>query len=508
MQDISGTELDASRTANRPSCIKLEVKWNGTNWVDESARIITASGNIQSVKHSEGIAGVGSGIADTATVTLDNNGKRFSPWYASSPIYDDIGDNQWKGLETRLSLGYEDSGGTPEYVEIHNGYIVDMDSSWSPHGQRTRLQLSDKTPYMNHESKSILWQNLRTDQFMLALVNLLPDEVKPTFSSDVGLFSIPWCWVDDENLWDEMSLLAEAEGGRIYFSNEAEKTLVFENATHFLTGDDHTGSSVATFAISDYSSASAPLNYTSYWNHVIVEYTPYHMEPRQEIWRQQDVLRIKPGTTETVKAMFDAPVFDLEAQVEDEDYIAVTAGGQRRSEDVSLVVTSWAQQASISVENTGNYTLFMIRNRLQGRVVRGGDTEKIEVETDDSLIAQAGRVTKTITGNHYIQTREHAQALADFLLERGQEPRSTPKIDDIDGMPWLQIGDLVTLTEQGGGSVGTFFVQQIPWSWSPMRGMSMSPVCLPSGIFAYNDYFVLGTNTLGSGSATPGRAFY
>jgi len=140
--------------------------------------------------------------------------------------------------------------------------------------------------------------------------------------------------------------------------------------------------------------------------------------------------------------------------------------------------------------------------------VIGGDVEKCEAEDSGALATQAGKVTMRIHRNRYIQTREHAQALADFLLERGQEPRSAPPIKNIDGMPWLQVGDRVALTEQGGTSVGQFFVQQIPWSWAPGAGMTMSPVCLPAGLFAYSDYFVMGTNTLGDGSATPGRAFY
>jgi len=512
MQDISGTSLAASRTANRPSCIKLEVYWNAaTGWSDESARIITANGNMQAIKRSEGIVGVGGGIADIANITLDNHDRRFSPWYSGGALYSYIGSNQWKGLETRLSLGYEDAGGTPEYVPVHRGYIDDIITFWSSAGQRAQLKLSDKTSYLKHKGKSILYNNYRTDQLMTVFVNLLPQtpiDIRPTLVKDIGLFSIPWGWIDDENIWKELSLLAEAEGGRLYFSNTADNTLIFENATHFLTGSDHTSPSVATFAISDYSSAGASLNYSNYWNHVIVEYTPYKRGPLQEVWSQQEVLRIKPGETETVKALFNAPVYSLEGQVKNKDYIAVTAGGTRRSEDVTLTVTSYAQQGSIDVENTGDYTLFMVRNRLRGRPIYAGDTEKAEAKSTGSLIDQAGEVTKTITANHFIQTREHAQALADFLLERGHEPRSAPPIKDIDGMPWLQVGDRVTLTEEGGTSVGDFFVQQIPWSWSPSRGMSMSPVCLPAGLFAYDNYFVLGTNTLGSGSATPGRAFY
>ena len=507
MQDISGTSLAASRTANRAACVKLEVQWNGSDWTDESAYILNATVNNQAVKHSEGVAGIGGGIADTATITLDNHTRRYSPWYSVGALYAYIGSDAWVGIKTRLYMGYEDAGGTPEYVEVHAGYIESLSPTWSSKGQRATMKLSDKTSYLEHKNKSQLYRNVRTDEMAQYVVNLLPTDIKPTLSADIGLFSLPWAWVDDENLWNELSLLAEAEGGRVYFSNTADNTLLFENATHFLTGADHT-SSVATFAISDYSSAQVPLSHKGYWNKVIVEYRPMKLHPWQPIWEQSgEPLRIKPGATETVKAVFDHPVYEVGTQVEDKDYIAVTAGGTRVSSDVSLVVTSYAQQASIAVTNNGNYTVFLVRHRLMGRPVIEGDVEKCEATASGDLVDQAGEITKEITANRYIQTREHAQALADFLLERGQEPRSSPPIQNIDGMPWLQVGDKVTLTEQGGTSVGEFFVQQIQLSWTP-QGMSMTPTCLPAGIFAYDDYFVLGTNTLGDGSATPGRAFY
>lgn len=507
MQSIAGTSLAASRTANRASCIKLEVQWDGTNWTDESARIISASGMMQVVKRAEGIAGVGAGIASDAILTLDNHDRRYSVWNSGGALYAYIGSNQWKGIPTRLWGGYKDAGGTPEYVSLHRGVIENLAPSWASDGQRATMKLSDKTSYASHRGKSQLYRNVRTDQMAQYVVNLIPEAIRPTLTADVGLFSLPWAWVDDEDLWSELGLLAEAEGGRVYYSNAADNTLIFENATHMLTAASSIASQ-ATFAINTYSSAQVPTDYLGYWNHVVVEYMPYKLHPRQVVWQASgQPLRVKPGATETIEAIFDHPVYELDTPVEDEDYIAVTAGGTRASSDVSLSVTSYAQQASIAVTNSGDMTVFLLRNRLMGRPVIAGDVEKCEA-TATGTLADRGKVTKYIPGNRYIQTREHAQALADFLLERGQEPRTAAPVRNIDWMPWLQVGDRVTLTEQGGASVGAFFVHQIPWTWIAGQGGHIDPVCLPAGLFAYDDYFVLGTNTLGDESATPGRAFY
>ena len=514
MQSTAGTSLPASRTANRAARCRVTIQWNGSTWADESGRLISANGTMESINMSEGILGIGAGKADSATLYLDNNGKRYCDWYSDGALYDWIQNGNWKGTPVRIQLGYDDASGNPEYVYVHRGYIDEITTYITSRGHRAQIRSVDKAGYwLQHQSKSPLYHNYRTDEFMQVLVNLLPVAIRPTLTADIGLFNLPWCWIDDENIWQEMSRLAEAEGGRIYFAPTDDNTLLFENATHFLLSP-HTGS-VATFAITDWQQLVVPASFQNYWNHVIVDYTPYRLAPRQVLWQHTgEILAVKPGATETVTARFDKPAWVVDDPVGDVDMIAVTSGGTRLQfstddeEYITVNVTTWAQQAELEIINNLDMTAFFVRLRLMGRPVESGDTEQVEATASGDLVDKAGKRTKHITGNPYIQTKEHAQALADFMLERGQEVRKAPPLVNLDGMPWLEIGDRVTVTEQGSTSLGDFFVNQIPWKWESGKGMSMSPVCMPAGLFAYDDYFILGTNTLGSGSSLPGRAFY
>jgi hypothetical protein len=86
------------------------------------------------------------------------------------------------------------------------------------------------------------------------------------------------------------------------------------------------------------------------------------------------------------------------------------------------------------------------------------------------------------------------------------------RLNNVDDMPWLEIGDRVAVTEAAGLSVGEFFVQRMDWRYSPAAGrggMNMDLALLPAdALFPHTDYFTMGVNTLGSASGAPGRYFY
>jgi hypothetical protein len=135
------------------------------------------------------------------------------------------------------------------------------------------------------------------------------------------------------------------------------------------------------------------------------------------------------------------------------DYIAVTAGGQKKTSDVTVTFgTAYAQQRELSIENTGAVDLYMVRLRIMGYPIEKGDQESVDIWIDDAgtehdspdgVTVAGGWRTLEVSQNEYIQTREHARALARMLARRMYKPVMGLHLSNLAGRPWLEIGDRV-----------------------------------------------------------------
>lgn len=501
--------LASSRTANRAQCFKLEIQWDGSNWINESAYVIDLTVTQSAVSGDASPAAVGSGIAGEARILLNNGSRRFTPWNAGGALYSYISSGQWHGRAVRISFGYLNASGVPEYMQVFIGKI----KSFTPSvvGQNVDLVALDYGSLLAaHKARSPLYHNYRVDQLIEAYVALLPEAIRPTVQADKGMMTIPWHYLDDDSIFGEISRLAEAEGGRIYFDYQGQ--LIFENAAHLVSGAH--GTSQMTFSVNDWSELYVSADWRAYYNHIEVWYHPIRLMPIGEIWASREIHRVPAGQSKTITAKFDAPAYYVLQPEADKDYIATSPGGQKRTEDISITALAqgtnlWAQQAELQVTNSGEYDLLLRRLRLRGRSLLSGDEEKVEISQTDALAERSGRITLSIRDNLAIQTKVQAERLRDILAQRYKAPVEKASLDDLKVVPWLELGDRVTVTERNGELNVDFFVESITYRASG-RGIWMRlELVRADGLFAYpNQYFILGTNTLGSSSTNPGRAFY
>lgn len=504
MQSLIGTDLLASYLANRGSCAKLEIAWDGTNYVDESSLLVSWGVSHEATRSGAGIAAVGESTADTASATLRNVGGRFTPWYAAGSLYSYIGSGAWMGIRAKLWAGYHKGNGAAEYVQVFAGCLAGLTPT--VRGQTVTLSFRDYSALMlGTRYSSPLCFNQRADQAITNLLTLLPAANRPGSGLpapvlDYGIYTIPVVWMHTENLWQELSLLAQAEGGRLYFSPTG--ALTFENAAHLISGSHAT--SVATFPINRYADLAATTALPDYWNKVIITYSPYVMEPLQQVWQCTDPthMYVRAGETNTITADFTSPVVNLQALRAGTDYVAMTAGGLICNSDVTITVTAKAQEAAIAIANTTSGAtakdLYITELRLYGRPLVMGDQQKIELVDTAALVTQAGEREKTISENLYIQSWAQGNGLGHYLLDLGRTPRMTLKATTIKAMPWLEIGDRVTFTEKNGATVGDGFVHRINLSQPAGSGIIMDIDALPvSDLIRSANYFQLGTSALG-----------
>jgi hypothetical protein len=457
MQDISSTTL-ATAPGKRAGRCKVYVRWDGVNWTEETAYLTAPNGTLRATDERSGIAAVGHSVANTATVYLNNQSGRFSPWNSSSAIYAYIADGAWQGTPARVELGYLNASGDFEGVYVMKGHIAGYIAT--PAGSAVTLSILDKLGhyYDGNQIRTILYTNQRTDQ--------LADMVKDTaigeagaVSLDRGIFTVPWFWADEDDALALISKLAAAEGGRAYYSPSGAAAvtspLVFENATHLLTADHATA--VDAFDLANTQGMVVEPLRQDRRNHIRVTYTPMHVGRLQELWSAPETHRVNAGDTITVKATFNMPAYYVCTGAnefrENIDYIAVTAGQQRKTSDITVTFgTAYAKQRELTIENTGALDLYLVRLRLMGYPIEKGDQETVEVWVDDDgeehdspagVSVAGGWRTLEVSQNECIQTREHARALARALGQRMYKPVMGLHLSNLAGRPWLEIGDRV-----------------------------------------------------------------
>jgi hypothetical protein len=533
MQDISATTLAADRTAGRGAVCRVWVKWDDTNWTEETDYVFACTGSLAAISGDAGISAVGDSIGQTWDVTLFNHDNRFTEWYSQGTLYSYISGGLWQGRDVRILLGFRKSNGTADGVYVLKGNITGWQHTTG--GAMVVMKCIDRSyRILKHLGKGQLIVGKRTDEVLTQMLTLIESDWRPATTFDKGLFHIPFAVVDQQSLWRQMKQAAEAEGGRLYFSPSGDENvstkLVFENAQHLLLSphDNY----VATFAVSSWHDLLAAGREGDYYNHVTVYYTPMRIENTQEIWRSQEQYAIAPGETITVNAPFDYPAYKVETMkptswVEPAwsnghgvpgywvagDWVATTEGGTRVTPGITVTQENFGQQSRITIANASAYQVRIRRLRLVGRPVQPMDEEYVEYPDDaeEYVYGKTGKHSAPPIRNQFIQSRAHATALAKMLHYRWSTQRLEFQIRDVIGMPWLEDGDRERVTDPigEGGLIRDCFIQKVAFRYNA-GGLWMDLSLLPvSDLFQYDGYyFVLGTSTLGEDLDSKGRYFF
>lgn len=524
MQSLTGTSLATAIAQGRPSCALVEVAWDGSTWVDESAYIRRISGAMEAADSRAGVAAIGSCCADKWTVTLGDPAGRFAEWNVASELYAHTAGSGWYGVPFRIGFGYRTALGAKEIKYVLKGHITNLEPTRALEEQGVTITASDKFVHWNeNEVRTQLYQGYRTDQFAGVLVDTVMGTSAPR-TLGTGLFSVPFVWACDENALRLLSQVAEAEGGRAYYSPSGDTTvtsgLVFENATHLLLNQ----TPVATFSASNRARMQGASSVGDRKNHVRVTAQPLRVAQVQPVWEAPEgSYYVGPGESVQVTAKFNAPAQTLFDPERDNDYFGLSMAGRDVTDaqtggvyDLTVSMTSWAQQAELTLANAGTRGLYVVGLRLRGRPVVADDEQSVDVWIGDDGTEYTSRPATTPRGgwrtremsNPLIQTEAHAWQIARMRAWREHAVPLGLRLAGLKGMSWLELADPVTVTG-GYGLNALYAVQRIGHSWSGEDSYRMDVDVLPlAGLYPYTDYFLLGTDTLGTGTASPGRFFY
>jgi len=503
-QSTTGTSLVANYAAAwRVAARSVTVCWDGTNWTDETARVQSVSIRHELLNSALGLPMLGQGLASQATLTMNNRDGRYCASLSGSVAHTYCPNGVYR-VPIRIAMGY--SG---ETLRQFTGEIVAAPGSETVGRRTVQFQCQDYSyPLKQIKHRSTVAENERADEAMATLLDAA-DSADAAFAAattralDVGLVVIPYTWTDDENLWAELGLLAASEAGMIHFSKEAE--FRFWRQTAFLERAYSTTSQV-TLARARCFTLDDDLSWLNAYTKVIVEASPWRRSALAEVYQCQAEIVVEPGQTLTHRARFTHPVMSVITPVEGTDYRAVTAGMSDLSGNLVLGITAYAQQATITLQNTSStQAIYVLGLTVRGYPLEGRADDKQEYAATLTPAQVPGEKDYSVPANAYVQTRLQAELLGTRLRDLLQRPR---RLIGWSGplCPWLELGDRVTLVDASHGFNQDCIVLNLGIE-AGAQNMDMDLTLLPvASLFPYSAYFVWGTSAYADSGSD--RSFY
>jgi hypothetical protein len=488
---------------------RLKIAWDGTTYVDETAYLITARGEMKLTAPGSAIMSP-RGIVDSMTLTLLNakdaiTGRRFSPLNTSSPLFAYLsgGEAYHKPVTFEVSI----DGGA--YVYVFTGVIkIPREGVPTPKGEATitvecrsvdeqllNLKIStSQVKFFDNYEDGVTEGEIITQWLTHADVGWDAADTE----IDNGLFIIPWSWLDDESVLEECWTLAAAAGGRLYANPEGK--IVYENATHWL---QHVVAS-ETLTRDNYRDLRIRYDDSDLFSDVTVEASPRAPDDQMVLWEPENEEMVTAGGTLTVTARLKYPAYTISGIA----YEAVTLGGANISNDVSCVHTNYAQRVEMVFTNANaTYGARLYKLQVQGRPVVGAPMLEEKRLSEATFWDTRIRRNRSLRSNVYIQTRAHAAAVSEFLRDVHETPRLFYNLTQVLGLPARRLGNRITINDSEVMSAARdAFVIGIQWTFSKSGFTQDIELVDAAAIYQYtlDEYFIVSTDELGSAK----RLFY
>ena len=451
---------------------KIEIQWDGSNWIDESDYFISARGNEQLWKIS------GEGIAATLDVELDNTTERFTPDNTSSLIYG--------YLKPRTKIRVYITAAGYDY-RIFTGYIKNIHPDMK--SRVCSLECFDNQVLVyNKTANGTVYEDKRSDELMTTLAELAEVE---QYEFDIGTHIVNFGYFENRNVWPIMGEIAVAERGRIFFNRNGILTFWNRDRLHNKTARY----SVPDITLNnwivdlDYSVAEHEIK-----NTVIVKATPRASFTSQRVWSSGDAEYLNPYTdtlvwipkrsVQTAWLELEDPCISFIKPVANVDYTANSAqdgSGDDLTANIKVhEFIDYGNAVFINVINNGDVDAYLTSFQVRANPVRVLKWIKVTAKEEES-IKLYGRQEFEIE-NNFIDSEGTATAIANEELYRRKDAVNLFRINIV-GIPYLLCGDVVNI-EYRTGNYKDYMVDQLDWTFDDggfsQRLTLVNPYIFPS----------------------------
>ena len=511
---------------------QLYIKWDGSNYVDESSRLISATGNY--AINAPGTPTVaGSGIISQCTLMLGNHDGRYSTNNAAGYVYLN-GGSFGKYHHREMYLNVSIDGGS-NYHRVFSGVIVEINEIAPTPGEAGTVAI-DCRDY------SELFLNTRVSTPTNAVVSLYTGDSTESdvieafmgqdgiglttggggLTLDAGMFVVPFAWMDDESPIEECWNVASAAGGWFYADvwSESQPAFVYRNAQHWVTAAISTSApdNELRRENGDYRQLQVKYDHSELYRDVTVEWSARKVGSTDTVWEPEEPIIVPASSSKTVTATFRTPVYDIETLT----YSAATSGGIDISGSVSHALgTEYAQRVDVTFTNAhATYAAILKNVVMTGKPIEGGPDGEITTESSHAHWADVttGLKKRAIRSSLWVQTETHADVLSQMLADVHEAPAAVYTITGVLGDPQRKLGQKLRLYDDTAFDTANekAYITSLDFSLG-LTGYMQNITAIDSEVmYAYTEsdpgYFVIDTNRIsinsGDAGSNRGRLFY
>jgi len=462
----------------------LEIYWDDA-WVDETDYLLMDGGfDVQRsmIDPLRGLASMGQAPLGTATFRVRNDDGRYSKTKSGSQA----ATYGLHGLPIRASLGYLTEAGL-EYEYVFTGRIVDPQNTEA--GETATLYCRDEGETLMRQTASRMMNAGAQTSSLVATFATEGGLGVNDYTLDQGLFLVPFAYLEEDNLWQEIQRVAASEGGLIFIDRLG--VLRFWNAAHFASL-----SSVATYDESLYAECLLRYDYDNCYNVVKVTYDPRQESEQATVYQLRRPVMVPIDGTVTETFQFRWPLAEFDTY----NIAAVTGGGADISSDVTVApaVPQNAQSWTVTFTNANTiHPAYITTFEVVGRVAEGRPAEVYEADPGDVAGSKEARVL-SVGQNFYVQTPGQARLLGNLLSDRLSTEVLTMMLVETPALPTLELGDKITVQATNNEIDGDAVITGLHWTFGPAAKCDITCVDA-TNLYGDSGYFVIGTSELGTG---------
>lgn len=414
----------------------LEMCWDGTNWVDETARVadrpITYDYGLMPAGGSLGH--LGHGPVAQLTMTLRNSDGRYSPTHAGSQaatygIYQ---------VPVRWSAGYVGGGGLEV---IFRGRVQRAPARESKPDVTVTCYGYDHD-IQQQRPETIALAGKRTDELITILATVIT--YSPT-SIERGYTVVPWYYADGDDCLAELREIAEAEGGLVWVDPQ-DATLKFWTWDHWVGA-----SSVATIARSGGTEeVKLTYDYASVFDEASITYQPRRKGRLMVVHSLTSPVLIPANSSVQQRFRFRYPLAEFVTY----ETNARSSGGEDLNAYLTVETTTPAAATYWLTTLTNSHTrLGMVVDKFEviGRPVEGLSNREYRYNASTLTVPRRTDVRPTEEqGRYCLQHEAQARLIAGLKTLRLSTPPRVYTIGPLPGNENLSIGDVVTLNMAAG----------------------------------------------------------
>lgn len=496
----------AAAAPSRAPRYRLFVEWQSAstawneanlNWIEESANVESFTITMMLDAPGENLLPA-SGRAD-AKVILRNAAWRYSAHAVGgdSAIRSFLaGPARFRGKRLRIQIGFLDAPG--EWLNVFSGRIVDWRESTTD--KTVTLIARDRSEELEQvRFSSPLSENIYTSDWITYIARTyggfqgtIPT---PDLQIEQSLLPIPYAWLEDDSLWEDMVAAAESEAGRVYC--DPDGVLRFENALHWLS-TSHT-TSRHTFTVHDVEDLQPTPLLDALATKLTLEWSERQPGPAEPLYTLDVVKMVRPGETLTWQARLQRPARLLYPPAPEIDYWLSNAGGLPMNPFVTLRLDTPtpAQTVTLNLTNTHPDQAAIVRFlQIRGQPIDGGPNHQ-ETHTITSPALSYERV-RSVRASIYVQSKTHVDFLLALLEQRSRQTPMLYVLRNVAALPHLEVGDKVSFSDTRIiGATRTGYILGWELSFSLDGGLLQSFTILDSANwFPPGNYFIIGASTL------------